>query len=183
MTDPTEVQTTAPVTITLDIAALAQHLVPDYGAPFDGEDGPPPMGALDGILKHVASLIVKDIRKEYVQAAAVAARDTVQAEVSAIVQAVLDEGGVIGDGYSKKVTPPLREMIRDEVTGWAGTKVGDSFSRHGQRTNLSELVRTEVDKALKADLTAVIEGERQRFREAIRTTAAALLADDAARRR
>jgi hypothetical protein len=151
--------------------------VPDYDAPFD-EDGPPPMGALDGILSHVASLLVKDIRKQYVEQAAVAARDTVQAEVSSIVQAVLDEGGVIGDGYSKKVTPPLREMIRDEVTGWAGTKV----PRSG-KTNLSELVRTEVDKALKTDLTAVIEEERQRFREAIRTTAAALLADDAARRR
>lgn len=181
MADATEVQTTAPITITLDIAELAHHLVPDYDAPFD-EDGPPPTGALDGILKHVAALLVKDIRKQYIEQAAIAARDAVQADVQGIVQAVLDEGGVIGDGYSKKVTPPLREMIRDEVKGWAGTKVGDSFSRPG-KTNLSELVRLEVDKALKADLAAVLEEERQRFREAVRTTAAALLADDATRRR
>lgn len=181
MTEPTEVRSTAPITITLNIEELAHHLVPDYDAPYD-EDGPPPMGALDGILGHVADRIVADIRKQYVEQAALAARDTVQADVQNIVQAVLDEGGVIGDGYSKKVTPPLREMIRDEVKGWTGKPVGDSYGR-GAKTALSELVRTEVDKALKADLAAILEEERQRFREAVRTTAAALLADDATRRR
>ena len=50
------------------------------------------------------------------------------------------------------------------------------------KTALSELVRTGVDKALKADLAEVKEEERQRFREAVRAhRCPPLLADNAAR--
>ena len=95
MTDTTEVQTTAPITITLDIATLAKHLVPDYDSPYS-EDGPEPMGALDGILKHVAARLVTDIRKEYVKAAADRAEEEVRSHVHTVVQETLDSGAVIG---------------------------------------------------------------------------------------
>jgi hypothetical protein len=181
MSEQTEVQTTAPITITLDISELAHHLVPDYDSPYS-EDGPEPMGALDGILKHVAALIAAGIRKEYVKAAAEEARIQVRSRVGAIVQSVIDEGATIGDGYSKTTVKPLRELIRDEVTAWTTKQVGgDSFSR-GRETAIQHLVRTEVDKAIKADLAQVLEEQRVIFREAVKAAAAQQIADAAARR-
>lgn len=182
MTDQTEVHTEAPVTITLSIEALAKHLVPDYDSEYD-ETGPAPMGALDGILKHVAALLVRDIKPEYVKAAAEEARLEVHRRVAAIVEDVLAEGAVVGDGYSKTTVKPLRELIKDEVTAWTTKRVGDGYGRGGQETALQQVIRTEVDKALKADLATVLDGERETFREAIRSLAAEKIADDAARRR
>lgn len=181
MTDPTEVETTAPITITLDIATLAKHLVPDYDSPYS-EDGPEPMGALDGILKHVAALLVKDIRKEYVKAAAERAQEDVKAAVGSIVNDVLNDGATIGDGYSKTTVKPLRELIRDEVTAWTTKQVGgDSFSR-GRETAMQHLVRTEVDKAIRADLATVLEEQRAIFKAAVQAAATQQVADAAARR-
>jgi hypothetical protein len=186
---PEDIQATAPITITLDVATLARHLVPDYdGEPtgrWEDDEGPPPMGALDGILRHVADLLATDIRKEYVKAAAQHAADSVREHVETIVQGVLDEGGVIGDGYSAKRTKPLRELIRDEVKGVLANPLstGQRYGRDGREPFIQKAVKDEVTKALKADLAAILEEERARFREAVRTTAAALLADDATRRR
>lgn len=182
MTDTTEVQTTAPITITLDIATLAKHLVPDYDSPYS-EDGPEPMGALDGILKHVAALLVTDIRKEYVKAAAERAEKDVRASVGAIVSEVLESGAVVGDGYSKTTVKPLRELIRDEVTDFITKRISiDRGVRGGTTTALQEMVRNEVAAALKADLATVLEEQRVIFKAAVQAAAAQQIADAAARR-
>ena len=178
ITDTTEVQTTAPITITLDIATLAKHLVPDYDSPYS-EDGPEPMGALDGILKHVAALLVKDIRKEYVKAAADRAEEEVRSHVHTVVQETLDSGAVIGSGYSKTEVKPIRELIEDEVKAFVN-KPGISSGR--RETVMQEMVRTEVAKALKADLATVLEEQRVIFRAAVQAAAAQQIADAAARR-
>lgn len=181
MTDTTEVQTTTPITITLDIATLAKHLVPDYDSPYS-EDGPEPMGALDGILKHVAALLVTDIRKEYVKAAADRAEKDVRASVGTIVSEVLESGAVVGDGYSKTTVKPLRELIRGEVVAFTTKKIGDGYGRGGQETALQQMVRVEVAKALKDDLATVLEEQRVIFKAAVQEAAAQQIADAAARR-
>lgn len=175
----TDIPTEAPITISLDLEQFARHLVPDYDAPYDYEDGPAPKGALDGILSNVARIVAQGIVKEHIEAAVSTARSEVAAQVREIVQSVLDEGGVVGDGYSAKKTKPLRELIRDEVLSWTTKEHGDSYSRGGRQTALQLLVRTEVDKALKDDLRAIQEEEREKFRAAIRTSAASLLAAEA----
>jgi hypothetical protein len=177
-TGHTEVQTTAPITITLDIATLAKHLVPDYDSPYS-EDGPEPMGALDGILKHVAALLVKDIRKEYVKATAETATEEVRATVASIVASVMEEGASIGTGYSKTELRPIRELIFDEVQAFV-TKQAINGNR--RETAMQEMVRTEVAKALKADLSTVLEEQRVIFKAAVQAAAAQQIADAAARR-
>lgn len=177
---PTEVKTAVPITITLDISELARHLVPDYDSPYS-EDGPEQMGALDGILKHVAALLVKDIRKEYVKAAAQEAGIQVRSRVGAIVEDVLHDGAVVGDGYSKTTVKPLRELIRDEVTEFT-TKQINIGSRGGRETALQAIVREEVAKALKADLATVLEEQRTIFKAAVQAAAAQQIADAAVRR-
>lgn len=178
--DTTEVQTTAPITITLNLAELAQHLVPDYDD-YDPDDGPAPMGALDSILKHVAELLVKDIRQEYVTAAAQEARLEVHRSVEGIVREVLDEGAVVGTGYSKVVVKPLRELIHDEVQAF--TRQERSTGSFGKtETALATLVRTEVDKALRADLATVLDEQRAIFKNAVRAAASQQIADAAAKR-
>ena len=178
MTDTTEVQTEAPITITLDIASLAKHLVPDYDSDYS-EDGPEPMGALDGILKHVAALLVKDIRKEYVKAAAERAVVEVGGAVKDIVAAVMEEGAVIGTGYSKTDVRPIRELIFNEVQAFVTKQVANGNRRE---TAMQEMVRTEVAKALKADLATVLEEQRVIFKAAVQAAAAQQIADAAARR-
>lgn len=178
MTEQTEVKTSAPITITLDISELAHHLVPDYDSPYS-EDGPEPMGALDGILKHVAALIAAGIRKEYVKAAAEQANDVVKDHVEAIVRQVLDEGASIGQDFSRTKVKPIRQLIFDMVQEFTTKNVGDYSNRE---TALTKMVRTEVQKALKADLAQVLEEQRVIFREAVKAAAAQQIADAAARR-
>ena len=125
---------------------------------------------------------MKDIRKEYVKAAADRAEKDVRASVGTIVSEVLESGAVVGDGYSKTTVKPLRELIRGEVVAFTTKKVGDGYGRGGQETALQQMVRVEVAKALKGDLATVLEEQRVIFKAAVQAAAAQQIADAAARR-
>lgn len=173
-------ETEAPVTITLDIAQFAAHLVPGYSS-FDDEGSPEP--ALGNVLASVTREIVKNIRAEVVEKAISDARNEIAAVVREIVEKTLEEGGVVGDGWTKKTTPPLRELIKQELDTYISKPVGDGYGRGGRETAMQLLVRQEVTKALDADLKSLLEEERERFRAAVRQQAATILASDALGRR
>lgn len=171
------VHTEAPVIITLSIADLARHLVPGYDSEYQETVGVP---ALDALLKAVAQMIAKDIRKSLVDKASLEAEAQVRSEVERIVVDTLTGAVAVTDPYGRSQPGrTIQDTIADEVKKWSGIK--DSYGN--RETNMAKFIRETVDRAMKEELKAVLDEERQRFREAVRQIAAATLADDAAKRR
>lgn len=172
------VRTEAPITITLSIAELAQHLVPGYDQEYN-ETIPYP--ALDALLGAVAALIAKDIRKDVVAQAAGKAQAEVHSQVERIVSETLTGTVTVTDDFGRsKPGKSIQDTIAEEVQKWTS---GSSGSYGRELSPMQKFVKENVDRAMKEELKAVLDEERQRFREAVRSIAAATLADDAAKRR
>ena len=173
MTSPADDRYVVPITIQLDPRDLLRVSLP---AGYDHENDEVIMGeslAAD-LIARAATVLAEAARKEIAEAAGKAAQEQVAREVGEIVARTLKEGVVIGDGYSKTVVKPLRELIKDEVDAWLTKGRADRFDSKG--SPLQELLKKEVDAAMTADLRQSIAEAKATAQAAVKAKASEIVA-------
>ena len=111
-----------------------------------------------------------------------AAQQQIAEQVRQIVADTLDAPyqSVTEYGTPRGSATTLRQQIADEVKQWA-TAV-DRRDVRGGETRMDKFVREHVNLVIREDLMATVAENRDTIRDAMRKAAAALLADEAARR-
>lgn len=163
-----------PVTVEVDVDALLTASLPEGYDPEHDEvvyGGP----VIAEVVKQAAALLAEKGAQAIREEAARVAIAQVGAQVGKIVAQTLEDGVVIGDGYSKTKVKPLRELIKDEIDAWLTKGSRDSFSGH-KPSPLTELIKKEVDAALTADMRESIAEAKVKAREAVKAKAAEIVA-------
>lgn len=103
--------------------------------------------------------------------------DEIRKRVAAEIEAAVTNSVQRTNGYGEPIGEPT--TLRQEIARIAGEAVKLNTRASGlshQSTALQEVIRTEVDKALAAELKSVVDGEKAKVVKAVRDKAAELLA-------
>lgn len=167
---PVSVQRGA-ATITIDL-----HELLDSAGWYD-EDSP----HLNQVVGLAAQRVANDMTREIREGV----RVKVEEEVESIVADALAEGIQPTDAYGSPVgnRTTLREIILKQADQLMKTPARDSFGRGGE-TVIQKMVREEILKGFKNELTAAVNATKQEILEAMKTQAAEVITEtiDRARR-
>ena len=177
----TNIQTEAPITISLDVAELVRHLRGTYGAYRGGDDMEEPESAIDPLVSVAVDRLVTDLRKEIASEVAAAAKAEIAGQVRQIVADTLAAEYEASDEFGRsRGRTSLREQIAKEISAWADKRTSTDYNR--SETQMTKFIRENVAREMAADLKAVVEENREVLKSHMRNVAAALLAAEAARR-
>jgi len=163
-----------PVTVEVDVDALLASSMPEGYDPEHDEviyGGP----VIAEVVKQAAALMAEKAAPIIAEEAVRVCAKQVADQIGQIVTDTLEEGAVIGDGYSKTKIKPLRELIKDEIDAWLVKGTPDGWGgRKG--SPLQELIKKEVDAAMTTDLRGSIAEAKATAQAAVKAKAAEIVA-------
>ena len=173
----------APISFTFDPAKLIETMWPNvpYSGDPDIEQPEPFAGPREIIQKIVADKLYKDLSKEIREFISQELRDTVQAQVEAILREVIANPIVPTNRFGDRTgeTTTLKEMITKQAQETLKSKVNgrgevDRYSNHDTRTWLSHVVAQEVAQAMKGELSKAVADAtneaKAQLKEAVKET-------------
>jgi hypothetical protein len=155
---------------------IGEHRV--YHAEYD-ETESQPLTIADAIVTELTGRIVKTDAYPSLQRQVAAARiEIIHAAIEPMVQAAILSGVQATNNYGDPVGKPttLKALIIDEVKAYLTKTTGDTY-RNTSSTVIKDFVKSEVEKAIKAELSGVIAQEKEKVVAAVRAQAATIIAD------
>lgn len=144
------------------------------------EDVYEPSSFENQIVDATATLLIKSLRKDVEGAVTLAVADAIKAEVETIVRETL-EGPVQQTtewGSPTGEATPLRELIGKQAEkALKMPELRDGYSRSNQQTMVQKIIESEVTKAFKAELTAVVAEARAEALAAVKAAAADVITE------
>ena len=159
-----------PVKFTIDLDQM-------FRSYYDEEQINP---VVDMAVNVMAQRLIDEVGAEVKKAVIATVQETIQEQVGHIVGEALrgDIQRTSAYGGAQGPPVPLTQAIVDEAASWA--KSTDSYG--SRQTKMQELIRKEVDAAIKADLKATMDEHRSAIKDRMAAMVATLMAEEATRR-
>lgn len=190
MTDSTEINSTVPITLTIDLQQLLNATVgtiPEYtGDPDADEWQPDPVSGaiIDAAARQLAREVSRDERSSY----RTYYRDAIDKALGELIAAELDKPFKPVDQYGEVKTSAEPTTLRDAIGKQAAEVIAKGMNPgstwNGRRENVGSLTKyidTEIDRQIKGELQAAVAEAKAAVVDKVKANAAQVITDTIAR--
>lgn len=164
MTEPTQLDTNVPITITLDLHQLLSSTVgpiPAYTGDPDDEWEPDPVGG--AIIQQAAAILARSLNHDERVAYRTRYREAIQDALGRLVEAELDKPFQPVDAYGEPRRSAEPTTLRAEIGRQAadllakGMAPNDRYSNDPVKGALKKYIDGEIDRQIKGELAEAVK--------------------------
>jgi hypothetical protein len=184
MTDPTQIGTNVPITITLDLDQLLASTVgpiPAYTGDPDGDWEPDPVGG--AIIHQAATILARSVNHDERVGYRTRYREAIQEALGRLVEAELDKPFLPVDAYGEPRRGAEPTTLRAEIGRQAadllamGMAPNDRYSNDPVRGALKKYIDGEIDRQIKGELQEAVKQAKLQVIDKVKANVAAVITD------